>query len=218
MSDLAHNIEVVKNKIADAACGRAVTLVGVSKTVPTERVGEAAELGLTILGENRAQELRDKKEALSHLPIQWHMIGGLQKNKIKYLRDERVEMVQSLDALKLAETMENTFLSTKNTLVQVNIGKEPQKNGIFPENVEKFVAYCEKFDKIKIIGLMCIPPREGDPKTYFTRMNNLFTQMVDKGYTRLKILSMGMSADFEQAIACGSNMVRVGSAIFGSRQ
>ena len=218
MGEIVHNLEVIRNKIADASKGKEVTLVAVSKTKPYDAILEAFEAGQRIFGENKMQELKDKQEALCNHEIDWHFIGKLQSNKVKYL-DDGIKLVQSIDSKELLENIQNHKATATEVLLQINIGNEPQKNGFSYENFEKSVELLGKFDTIKIMGLMCIPPVEKAPDEYFLKMHDMFLRLQEKNIkgVEMKYLSMGMSGDFEQAIKCGSNMVRVGSSIFGKR-
>lgn len=218
MENVKHNIEVIRNKIADAAKGKEVTLIGVSKTVSTDKIISAYETGLRQFGENKMQELVSKKEELAHLDIEWNFIGKLQKNKVKYAK-QGVKMIQSVESLELCEVIQKTLENPIDVLLQVNIGKEPQKSGFNPDIVLESIEKMEKFDKIKVMGLMCIPPNVENPDKYFMQMYDMYKKIQDMElpYAKMKYLSMGMSGDFETAIKCGSNMVRVGSSIFGKR-
>lgn len=217
MEDVEKNLTIVRDRINQAAKGRDVTLVGVSKQQPVELIEQALACGLKDFGENKMQEWKEKSCILQGRGIRWHFLGKLQTNKIKMITPDLV-LVQSLESSKQAEVMEKTFSTKKDILLQVNIGNEPQKSGILPENVHKSVAFLGEFDKIDVTGLMCIPPKVGDPKFYFLQMRDIFTSLQDAGHENIRTLSMGMSADYETAIHCGSTMVRVGAAIFGSRK
>ena len=126
-------------------------------------------------------------------------------------------MVQSVDSIKLLDEIGKHKTTKTKVLLQVNIGKEEQKNGFFPDNFEKTVEKMKVFDTIDILGLMCIPPKDRCPKEYFLGMYDLYQRLKENLLPNMKYLSMGMSGDFEMAIECGSNMVRVGSCIFGPR-
>lgn len=218
MNEISHNLEVVKNKIADAAKGREVTLVAVSKTKSSEDIAAAYEAGQRIFGENKMQELRGKIDDLGHLDIDWHFIGRLQSNKVKML-DENIKLLQSVDSLGLMEDIQKRNTAPIEVLLQVNIGNEPQKSGFSCNGFEKRVEKLINFDIISIMGLMCIPPKNECPKEYFCKMYDIFMRLKEKNIpgVNMKYLSMGMSGDFETAIECGSNMVRIGSSIFGAR-
>lgn len=218
MEDVVHNLEVVRNKIADSAKGRDVTLVAVSKTKHPDMIRAAYESGQRIFGENKMQELREKIEVLSDLEIDWNYIGKLQSNKVKYI-DEKIQLVQSIDSLDLLKSISEQKNTATNVLLQINIGREQQKNGFMPENLEKTVENLRNFGTIRIMGVMCIPPRAEDPSAYFNKTHDIFCRLGEMNIPNMemKYLSMGMSGDFETAISCGSNMVRVGSSIFGQR-
>lgn len=218
MNEIAHNLEVVRNKIADAAKGKDVTLVAVSKTKSCEDIIAAYEAGQRIFGENKMQELKEKEERLSDYNIDWHFIGKLQKNKIKYL-NESIKMIQSIDSFELLDNIGNAKNIPASVLLQINIGEEKTKNGFLIKYFEKEVEKYQNFGTIKIMGLMCIPPRDENPREYFLKMHDIFMRLKEKNIPgiNMKYLSMGMSGDFEAAIECGSNMVRIGSSIFGAR-
>ncbi len=209
---IADRIAEVKSHIAEA-CRRAsrspaeVTLVAVSKKVAASRCVEAVEAGQLELGENYAQELRDKAPQVPG--ARWHYIGPLQRNKVKYVAT-LAEMIQSLSSLDIAEELAKRLVyGQQRCLIQVNIGREPQKSGVMPDALG---ALLDKLPaQIACEGLMCIPPAEGDPRPHFDALRALGEKH------SLKELSMGMSADYEQAIECGATIVRVGTAIFGTR-
>ena len=210
----------VQDRIAAAcaAAGRpddAVTLVAVSKTHPSEAVAEALQAGQVAFGENRVQEAAQKFPALrpAHPGLSLHLIGALQTNKA---RDAvRVaDVIESLDRPRLAAALAAALAQEARQprlLIQVNIGREPQKAGIDPDGVADFLAECRGMHGLAVTGLMCIPPAGDAPRPHFARLASLAQQL------RLGTLSMGMSGDFEDAIAEGATHVRVGSAIFGSR-
>lgn len=197
-----------------------ITLIAVSKTVEAGSVHEAAMLGIKDFGENRVQEYLKKREALDDT-VNWHIIGPLQSNKIKYILDD-VYLLHSLDRLSLAQEIErqcenkNIFLSV---LVQVNIAKEPTKSGVFEEDLAKFLEELSVLRRVRVKGLMAIPPPALDTdynRWYFVRMYELFRRFKES-FPAFEYLSMGMSDDFEAAIVEGSNMVRIGTAVFGAR-
>lgn len=192
-----------------------ITLVAVSKTFPSEKILPLLDAGQRVFGENRVQEALSKWPELKaqYRGVELHLIGPLQTNKVR----EAValfDVIETVDREKLAGALKREAERTgKNPscFVQVNIGKEPQKSGIAPEDTVAFVQRCREFHGLNIIGLMCIPPAEEAPGPYFAQLSILAKQA---GLTQL---SMGMSADFETAIAMGATHVRVGSALFGSR-
>jgi pyridoxal phosphate enzyme (YggS family) len=220
MSPIADNLQRIRDRIA-TACARAgrdtasVTLVAVSKFHPAEAVAEALAAGHQVFGENRVQEAAGKFPDLraGHPGLRLHMIGALQSNKA---RDavRIADTIESLDRPKLAATLAEAMAQEgrrPELLIQVNIGREAQKAGIDPESVADFVAECREAHGLPIQGLMCIPPAEGDPQPHFAALARMRAEL------DLPVLSMGMSGDFEAAIAEGATHVRVGTAIFGSR-
>jgi len=229
MSVIAENIAVLRQRIerAAAAAGRAageVTFVAATKMNDADNVRAAVAGGIDACGENRVQELVDKYEQGAYTGAPLHFIGGLQKNKVKYLVG-KVDLIQSVDSAELALTIAKKAQQlgvTQNVLIEVNIGREEAKSGVLPERTDELLAQMSEMEGIKVLGLMAIPPNiELNPKNiaYFEKMHNLYVDMRSKKYdnVNIEILSMGMSGDFESAIACGSNMVRIGSAIFGPR-
>jgi pyridoxal phosphate enzyme (YggS family) len=177
--------------------------------------------GARLVGENYVQEAILKMEILKDLPIEWHLIGPLQKNKAKRAL-EAFSMIQTLDSIKLAERLD-TLAKDKglkvSCLVEVNVAKEPTKAGVFPENLMGFLEELSHFLSLEVLGLMAMPPLSADPQALradFDRVYGLFREAKDKGY-RMLWLSMGTSHDFELAIQSGANMVRIGSYVFGSR-
>jgi len=221
MSDIiADNLTRIRARIEAAAekAGRdphSVHLVAVSKTNPVEAVQEALAAGQCLFGENRVQEAAGKFPPLreAHPAMRLHLIGALQSNKA---RDavRLADVIESLDrpklAAALAEAMEKEA-RRPSLLIQVNTGDEPQKAGIPRAEAQAFIRACREEWKLPIAGLMCIPPAEDDPAPHFALLAALAR---DHG---LATLSMGMSGDFETAIAYGATHVRVGSAIFGQR-
>jgi pyridoxal phosphate enzyme (YggS family) len=204
---------------AAEAAGRApgsVTLVAVSKTHPAERIRPALEAGQRVFGENRVQEAKAKWPALraAFPDIELHLIGPLQTNKV---RDAVAlfDLIETVDRPKLALALAREMAAQgrrPNCLVEVNIGAEPQKSGIAPDDVAAFVAACREDYKLPLVGLMCIPPQGAPAEPYFRRLAELARRC------GLPLVSMGMSEDFEIAVRCGATHVRVGTAIFGARQ
>ncbi|HEY2031811.1 MAG TPA: YggS family pyridoxal phosphate-dependent enzyme [Myxococcales bacterium] len=203
----------VRTRIA-SACARAgrdpasVTLVAVSKTKPVELLRDAIAAGQRSFGENYAQEFRDKHEELPDLD--WHFIGALQTNKVKYVAG-KATLVHTCDRLSLAQELSKRAASEQRVLLEVNIGREPQKAGVLPEDAPALLDQVRRLPKLRCDGLMCIPPSEGDPRPHFAALRELGSKL------GLRELSMGMSADYEVAIAEGATIVRVGTAIFGAR-
>ena len=210
------------------ACERAgrdpseVVLLGASKTVPPDRIREFYNCGLKVFGENRVQEFMKKWESLKALDIDWHFIGRLQSNKVKYILG-KVSLIHSLDRESLAREISKraTALGTEQEcLIEVNVGGEDTKGGISPSELERFTEFVISLGGIRIQGLMCIPPYREDPeevRPYFARLRELRDSLSERLGIRLSELSMGMSHDFEVAIEEGATIVRVGTALFGER-
>jgi pyridoxal phosphate enzyme (YggS family) len=218
---IAEALRSIHQRIA-AACHAAsrdpasVTLVAVSKTHPAEAVLQALQAGQMVFGENRVQEAAAKFPALrpTYPALRLHLIGSLQTNKAAEAV-RLADMIESLDRPRLADAIARaaeTHGTLPKLLVQVNIGNEPQKAGVIPAEAPAFIRACQSRFGAALAGLMCIPPAEGDPTPHFRALAQL---AADHG---LATLSMGMSADFEAAIAAGATHVRVGSAIFGHRE
>jgi pyridoxal phosphate enzyme (YggS family) len=229
---IAHNLALVRERVAAAAraAGRdpaSVRLLAVSKTRPAAEVASALAAGQRLFGENYAQELRDKAEALggppplSAGPIEWHFLGALQTNKARLVVG-RAALVHTCDRLALAQELDKRARAAgllQRVLVEVNIGREPQKGGCLPEETGGLLRALAALSGLRCEGLMCIPPAEGDPRPHFAALRGLREAALQNGWVpdRLPELSMGMSGDFEQAIAEGATLVRVGTAIFGPR-
>ncbi|HEV7264041.1 MAG TPA: YggS family pyridoxal phosphate-dependent enzyme [Falsiroseomonas sp.] len=217
---MARNLAAVKARIAEA-CTRAgrdpasVTLVAISKTHPAEAVLAALAAGQAVFGENRVQEAMGKFPALraANPALRLHLIGALQTNKAR--EAVRVaDVIESLDRPKLATALAEAMRKEGRTpalLIQVNTGEEPRKAGIPRADAEAFLRACKEEHGLAVSGLMCIPPLEADPRPHFAWLAALAAKH------GLRTLSMGMSGDYEIAIAEGATHVRVGTAIFGSR-
>lgn len=225
---LRENLQNVEKQICAAceASGRRredVTLISVSKTKPVETLKEAYDLGARIFGENKVQELADKYEALPK-DIHWHMIGHLQRNKVKYIID-KVDLIHSVDSVKLAETIDKEAKKhnlTANILIEVNVAKEDSKFGIFPEDVDAFIKEISHFTNIHVLGLMTIAPFVENPeenRNIFEELRKLSVDIASKNIDNItmSVLSMGMTNDYGVAIEEGATMVRVGTGIFGER-
>jgi pyridoxal phosphate enzyme (YggS family) len=185
-------------------------LVVVCKNQTIDRIRILLDQGHVHFAENRVQEAESKWSKLADKNIQLHLIGGLQSNKAKQAF-QIFNYIHSLDSEKLAKTfsgLESVNQKKIKYFIQVNIGSEPQKNGLNISQVPDFVNYCANDLKLNILGLMCIPPFSQNPESYFLKLKQLNIS------NKLKELSMGMSNDFETAIKCGSTFVRVGSSIF----
>jgi len=228
MEDIRGNLNKINEEIKLCAekCGRKaedVLLCAVSKTRTPEEINIAIDAGVTDIGENKVQEIMDKFEAVK--PVRWHMIGHLQTNKVKYIID-KVSMIHSVDSYKLAAEINKRAAQhglVMDILLQVNSAEEESKFGITTDETEKLIKdILDTCENIRIRGLMCIAPYADDPediKVYFEDVKKQYDEFGKIEHPRLdfKYLSMGMSHDFPVAIEAGSNLVRVGSAIFGER-
>ena len=227
LKQLYEDIEIAKDK---SNFKRDVKLIAVSKTHPVEMIEEFNNLGVHDFGENKVQELVSKiedekiKEKLKNNELNFHLIGNLQTNKVKYIYN-KVKLIQSLDRIKLAKEINKRAKKDDikvDCLVQINIGNEDSKFGIKYEDTEDFIYELLEFKNINIKGLMAIAPNTEDEvllRKLFEKMNNKFEEIASKDYknVEMKYLSMGMSHDFKLAIEEGSNMIRVGSKLFGNR-
>ena len=189
--------------------------MAISKTFPISKILPLINYGHIHYGENKIQEAVDKWTEIKKdfTNIRLHFVGKLQTNKVKFALP-LFDYIHSLDSTKLAEKIANEQMKKKHKpkiFIQVNIGKEDQKNGIDVENLEKFYFDCTKNFDLNIIGLMCLPPNDETPEIYFTKMQSLADKI------NLKELSMGMTNDYVKAIECKSSFLRIGSKIFGSR-
>jgi len=200
-----------------------IQIMGVSKTKTAQDVEQAIKAGITLFGENRVQELQQKAEMFQKYNVPCHIIGQLQTNKVKYL-PPLTNCIQSVDSVKLAKEIDKQytkFNSVADVLVEVNIGYEESKSGIDILNAYEFIHEISELKGLHVKGLMCVPPIcEGDMvRKYFAQMYQLFVDIQSKKVdnVNMDILSMGMSDDFKYAIMEGSNLVRVGSSIFGKR-
>jgi len=198
-----------------------ISLMAVSKTFGTDSIKSAYKAGCRIFGENRVQEASKKIPLLSEFEIIWHLIGHLQKNKI----NKAVELFDSIDSIDDISTAEKIGRRAEllgksiDICIEINIGKEPQKSGIMPEDVVDFAKEIYRLENINLRGLMTIPPKTDDKeqtRAYFRKMRLLFEECIASGL-KMDTLSMGMSADFDIAIEEGSTMIRIGRAIFGNR-
>ena len=222
---VASNLAGVRERIA-RACERAgrdaasVKLVAVSKVQPAEAIREAVEAGQRAFGENYAQELREKAEAVGESSgIEWHFLGALQTNKVKMVVG-RVALVHTCDRPSLAQELNKRAAAlgkVQRVLVEVNLAGEAQKGGVVPGDLGSLVDAVRSLSSLRCEGLMCIPPAEDDPRKHFRRLRDLRDELHGRTGLALPELSMGMSADYEAAIEEGATIVRVGTAIFGER-
>jgi pyridoxal phosphate enzyme (YggS family) len=188
-----------------------VAIVAVTKGFGAEACLQALEAGLRMLGENRVQEALGKMEAVPD--AEWHLIGHLQTNKVKSAAG-RFSLIQSVDSVHLAEAISH-LAPSQPVLVEVNVSREPQKSGADPDQALEVIA--DVAGLLEVRGLMAMGPTEGDPGPAFTELKNLRDRAEQRLGRRLPVLSMGMSGDFEAALAAGSTMLRLGTALFGPR-
>ena len=225
---IQENIKLVEENIKKACekVGRdvnEVTLIAVSKTKPYTAIEEALPTGVKDYGENKVQELCDKYEILPK-DIKWHMIGHLQRNKVKYLVG-KASLIHSVDSIRLAEQIEKEFAKHNQVcdiLVEVNIAQEESKFGINAKETEELIRKIAKFEHVRIKGLMTIAPYTEDPESnrdYFREIKKLSVDIRDKNIDNVSmdVLSMGMTGDYMVAVEEGATMVRVGTGIFGER-
>lgn len=229
MSTIAENLADIRSRM-EAACLRSgrdpggVRLVGVTKTVPVDRVREGLEAGITILGENYIQEAARKIEAFSGMQISWHFIGHLQSNKARVAAD-CCDWVETVDRESLAKELNRQVLKRGRTmpvLIQVNVGDEASKSGVSPEGLLQLFRAVSQYEGLEVRGLMTLPPYLENPeevRPYFQMLRRLLGVLRQEAPNPelLTELSMGMSHDFEIAIEEGATLIRVGTALFGSR-
>ena len=228
MGSIRENIDAVNRIKGEAAVnsGRKaedVLLCAVTKTRTADEINEAIDSGITDIGENKVQEIMDKFDSVK--PVRWHLIGHLQTNKVKYIID-KVSMIHSVDSLHLAQEIDKRAAQhgiTMDILIQVNSAQEESKFGISTDETEGMIRdILDKCPNIRIRGLMCIAPFAENPedvRVYFAQVKKLYDEYSSIEHKNLdfKYLSMGMSHDYEVAILEGSNLIRVGTAIFGER-
>lgn len=229
-SVIAENIKQIKNEIAEATIksNRSVDdvrLMAVTKTVCVEYINYAIDnCGIDLIGENKVQEFLSKKDLLHLENVEKHLIGHLQTNKVKKIVSE-VDMIQSVDSLRVAQAVSNEALKsgiTADVLLEINIGDEDSKTGFDKVVFEESLNQISVLPNINVKGLMTIPPiceNTLELEKYFDKMNIYYNEIKEGKYANFNFetLSMGMSGDYKEAILHGSNLVRVGSAIFGAR-
>ena len=227
--DIEENIKRIREQICEAAVksGRSendVRFMAVTKTVEPKYINHALAQGIDLIGENKVQEFLSKKDELNLVNVEKHLIGHLQSNKVRKIITE-VDMIQSVDSVSLAEEIERQAEKNNmnaNVLVELNVGGEESKTGMDMSAFKDSFAKIAEMPHIRIKGLMTIPPiceNKAELQKFFNEMYELFIDIRGKNIDNvsMEILSMGMSHDFEDAILCGANLVRVGSAIFGPR-
>ncbi len=215
---IADNWLAVRARVA-TACERAgrspsdIVIVAVTKTHPAAAVREAIAAGATDFGENYVQELVAKR---AEVPARWHFIGKLQRNKAKLVAGQ-VALIHAVDSLELAAELAKRAATLQPILLAVNVAGEATKSGVTPETALEVARAIAPLANVRLDGLMTMPPAELDPRPHFDALRALRDRLRDALGQPLPVLSMGMSGDFEVAIACGATHVRIGSAIFGAR-
>ena len=221
---LQANLEAVREAIRASSerasrDANAVALVAVTKTVPVERIREAIRLGLHTFGENRVQEAMPKMDEIGPAGVDWHLIGHLQTNKVKFV-EGRFQMVQSVDSAALAEALDRRLQSALEVLVEVNVAEEPQKTGALPADLPAIAAVVASAGHLRLRGLMTIAPMVTDPervRPIFRRLRSLRDEASQQLGMPLPVLSMGMTDDYPIAVEEGATMLRLGRALFGPR-
>ena len=223
MTQITDHLAQIFERVAHAAerSGRSpnsVTIVAVSKQQPAPAIAAAHEAGIRDFGESYVQEALPKITALDTAPITWHFVGKLQANKTRQIA-EAFDWAHTVDRLKIAERLSeqrSPFAKPLNVLIQVNQGGQPQRSGARPEDVAGLARAIAVLPRLALRGLMTLPPQSGTPGRWFVELAELRARLASEGIA-LDSLSMGMSGDFEEAIAAGATHVRIGTAIFGSR-
>jgi pyridoxal phosphate enzyme (YggS family) len=218
------NLQAVRQTIARSAerAGRdpnEIVLVAVTKTLPVERIREALAVGLRILGENRVQEALPKIEEIGPANVEWHVIGHLQTNKVKFIPG-RFRMVQSLDGVGLVEALDRRLQSALDVLVEVNVAQEPQKTGVLPADLGAVAHAVSAAQHLRLRGLMTVAPMVPDPEAVrpvFRQLRSLRDKTSQQLGVTLPVLSMGMTDDYAIAVEEGATMLRLGRALFGPR-
>ncbi len=228
MSIIENNINFVKNNIKKA-CEKIdrnpeeINLIAVTKTIDTERINTALKTGIKNIGENKVQEVMEKYDKIECEPS-WHLIGHLQTNKVKYIID-KVNMIHSVDSMKLAKEIDKRARKVNrvmDVLIQVNIADEDSKFGLAEDELDDFIKEISILENVRVEGLMAIVPYVIDPedvRDHFRKMKDIFDSLKNSTFKNINMnyLSMGMTNDYMVAIEEGSNMVRVGTGIFGER-
>lgn len=215
IDELKRNIDIVQNAVARAAAGAHVTLVAATKTVSPQIINHAVECGITDVGENRVQEYTAKRDAVKR--VKWHFIGTLQTNKAKYLVGN-VALIQSVNCTALSDEISRLAVkrgTVQDVLIEVNAGGEPQKTGAAFDEAQSLCEHVMRLSNVRVRGLMAVPPIAAEDGVY-RKIRDLY-ESLSLGKDDFNILSVGMSGDYVRAIGFGSNMVRIGSALFGKR-
>lgn len=222
--NIEENVRAVKARIEKVAAGRTVALVAATKMNDAAAIRRAIRAGIDASGENRVQEMTEKLKQNAYDGAPLHFIGSLQKNKVKFVVGNcaLIHSVNSSDLLTLIDKKAAGLEIVQDVLLEINIAEEPSKTGFLPRELPQILETAENLSSVHVRGLMAIPPKAekiGENRGYFAQMRELFIDIGGKKYDNVTMdfLSMGMSDDFEDAILEGSNMVRVGTAIFGAR-
>ncbi len=223
MTEITEHLAQIRERVAHAAesAGRSptsVTLVAISKQQPVAAIAAVHRAGIVDIGESYVQEALPKMAALEELPVTWHFVGKVQANKTRQIA-ERFAWVHTVDRLKIAERLSEqrpAHAPPLNVLIQVNQGSEAQKGGALPSDVADLARALAKLPRLKLRGLMTLPPQDVTPRKWFAELSALRARLEGDGIA-LDTLSMGMSADFVEAIAEGATHVRIGTALFGRR-
>ena len=227
-NEIRCRIKAIQKKIKAAEekspYGQKARLLLATKTRTPDEINYAISLGVSLIGENRVQELCEKYDRINRENVEIHFIGALQTNKVKYIID-KVDMIHSLDRISLAKEIDRQAAKigkVMDVLCEVNLGEEESKSGVLLSEVEDFVMEISKFKNIRLCGFMAIPPIMTDISTqmeYFKKIMDLYIDISTKKMdnSNISVLSIGMSSDYDLAIECGSNLVRIGTAAFGNR-
>ena len=226
---IAENVAAIRRQMEEAAIAagrdpKEILLCAATKMNDAEAVREAIRAGVDCCGENRVQELTAKLAENAYQGAPVHFIGHLQTNKVKQVVG-KVDLIQSVDSLRLLQAINAEAAKqgiVQNILVEVNIGAEETKSGFAPDDILPLLDKIGEYPNVCVNGLMAIPPisqKNGDNRKFFQKMCNISVDIIRKKYDNVRVdcMSMGMSQDFPEAIACGSTMIRVGTAIFGAR-
>ena len=226
---IAENVAAIRRQMEEAAIAagrdpKEILLCAATKMNDAEAVREAIRAGVDCCGENRVQELTSKLAQNAYEGVPVHFIGHLQTNKVKQVVG-KVDLIQSVDSLRLLKAIDAEAAKqgiVQNILLEINIGQEESKSGFHPDDIFSILEKIGEYPNVRVNGLMAIPPisqKNGDNLKFFQKMCNISVDIIRKKYDNVRVdcMSMGMSDDYEDAIACGSTMIRVGTAIFGAR-
>ncbi|MCG8541065.1 MAG: YggS family pyridoxal phosphate-dependent enzyme [Clostridia bacterium] len=228
MNRIETNINFIKNNINNA-CKKInrnpeeINLIAVTKTIDTEQMNAALKMGIKIIGENKVQEIMEKYDKIEY-ETQWHMIGHLQTNKVKYIID-KVDLIHSVDSIRLAKEIDKRAKKINkiiDILIQINVADEETKFGLSSNKIDNTIKEISDLGNIRVQGLMAMVPYVEDPEVvrpYFKKMKKIYDSLKNSSFQKVSMnyLSMGMTNDYMVAIEEGSNMIRIGTGIFGER-